>query len=85
MRKVAHLAPTVFSMFSGVIVTELLGSIAASQFTYASVSLTHHLIRPRKLMVEARSAIGRELRAELELPCSLPPELSLLITQMNLA
>jgi len=66
----------------GVIAIEVFGSVAASQLTYASVSLTHHLVRSRKLVLEVQAAIGQELRTELEVPRSLPPELSALVTQL---
>jgi hypothetical protein len=69
----------------GVIATEVFGSIAASEFAYASVSLTHHLVRSKEMMLQAQVAIGQELRAQLEVPRSLPSELSLLMAQLQLA
>ena len=69
----------------GVIATEAFGSIAASQFMYVSISLTHHFVRSRRLMLEVQAAIGQELRAQLEVPRGLPSELSALITQLQLA
>ena len=38
----------------GVIATEAFGSIAASQFMYVSISLTHHFVRSRRLMLEVQ-------------------------------
>ena len=69
----------------GVIAIEVFGSVAASQFLYASVSLMHHLVRSRKLVLEVQAAIGQELRTELEVPRNLSPELSALVTQLQLA
>jgi hypothetical protein len=69
----------------GVIAIEVFGSIALAQFMYASISLTHHLVRSRKLVLEVQAAIGQELRTELKVPRSLPPELSALVTQLQFA
>ena len=69
----------------GVIATEAFGSVAASQFIYVSISLTRHLVRSRKLMLEVQAAIGQELRAQLKVPRSLPSELSALITRLQFA
>jgi hypothetical protein len=69
----------------GVIAIEVFGSVTTSQFMYASVGLTHHLVHLRKLVLEAQAAIGRELRTELELPRSMPPELSALVTRLQFA
>jgi hypothetical protein len=65
-----------------VIATEVLGLIAASQFAYAPVSLTLHLVRSRNSLIQVRVAIGRELHAELEVPRALPTELSALMAQL---
>jgi hypothetical protein len=82
---------TVGAVFSGVIfhahpwviATEVFGSIAASQFTYVAVSLTHHLVRSRGLIPQIQAAIGQQLATQLELPRSLPPELSALVAQLQ--
>jgi hypothetical protein len=71
--------------YPGVIAIAVFGSIAASQLMHISVGLTHHLVRSRKLMLEVQAAIGQELRTELEVPRSLPPELSALITRLQFA
>jgi hypothetical protein len=69
----------------GVIATEVFGCMAASQFAYASVSVTRHLVRSKEMMLQAQAAIGQELRAQLEVPRNLPSELSLLMAQLQLA
>ena len=66
----------------GVIAAEVFGSIAAPQFAFVAVSLTDHLIRSSRLIPQVQAAIGRQLRAELEAPRSLPPELAALVTQL---
>jgi hypothetical protein len=68
-----------------VIATEVFGSIAASQFAYASVSLTRHLVRSREAVRQAQAAIGQELRAQLKVPRGMPSELSALVAQLQLA
>ena len=66
----------------GVIAAEVFGSIAAPQFAFVTVSLTDHLIRSSRLIPQVQAAIGRQLRAELEAPRRLPPELAALVTQL---
>ena len=68
--------------YPGVIAAEVFGSIAAPQFAFVAVSLTDHLIRSFRLIPQVQAAIGRQLRAELEAPRSLPPELDALVTQL---
>ena len=65
-----------------VIVTEVFGSIAASQLAYASVSLTQYLVRSREMLLQAQAAIGQELRAQLKAPHSMPSKLSVLVAQL---
>jgi hypothetical protein len=62
---------------------EVLGSVAAPQFTFVAVSLTNHLIRSTALIPHAQAAIGRQLRSELEVPHNLPPELAALVAQLK--
>jgi hypothetical protein len=66
-----------------VIATEVFGSIAASQFTYVAVSLTNHLVHSRGLIPQIQAAIGRQLSIQLEVPRSLPPELSALVARLQ--
>jgi hypothetical protein len=65
-----------------VIAVQVLGSITALQFVYVAVGLTVHLVRLRKLIPHVQIAIGRRLRAELEVPRSVPPELSVLVARL---
>jgi hypothetical protein len=69
-----------------VIAVEVFGCIAVPQFAFVAVSLTDHLvrrtIRRRRLTPQVRAAIGQQLRTELEMPRSLPPELATLVTQL---
>jgi uncharacterized protein (DUF2342 family) len=81
----AVLRGIILHVHPGVIASEAFGSIAASQLIYVSISLTHHLVRSRKLMPKVQAAIGQELRAQPEVPRGLPPDLSALITQLRLA
>jgi hypothetical protein len=67
------------------IAAEAVGSIAASQFTCVAVSLTRHLVHSRRLIPQVQAAIGQQLGAELEVPRSLPPELSALVAQLQAA
>ena len=80
----AVLSATIVHVHPGVIAAEVFGSIAASQFAYASVSLTHHLLRSREMMLQAQAAISHELRAQLEVPRGMPSELSTLIARLQL-
>ena len=50
-----------------------------------AVSLTNYLIRRTRLIPQVRAAIGQQLRDELEVPRSLPPELATLVTQLAYA
>ena len=74
------------------IVVEVFGSIAAPQVTFMAVSLAHfalrrYLARARssKLMPQVRAAIGQQLRAELEVPRTLSPDLAHLVSQISFA
>jgi hypothetical protein len=65
-----------------VIAAQTLGTIVALQFVYVAVGLTLHLVRFGKLMPHAQTAIGDRLRAELEAPRGLTPELSVLVERL---
>ncbi len=66
-----------------VIAAQIIGSITALQFTYIAIGLTLHLVRFRKLVPSVRAAIGAQLRAELEVPRGLTPELSILVARLR--
>jgi hypothetical protein len=65
------------------IAAQTLGSIAALQFVYVAVGLTLHLVRFGKLIPHVQTAIGVRLRAELEVPRGLTPELSVLVARLE--
>ena len=74
----------------GVIAVEVFGSIAAPQVTFVAVSLAHfgfkrYLARSRKLIPQVQTAIGQQLRAELEVPRTLSPDLARLVSQLSFA
>jgi hypothetical protein len=73
----------IFHAHPWAIVAEAFGSVVAFQFTYLAVSLSLHLDRSRRLIPQVRTAIGQRLRAELEVPRSMPPELSALVEQLR--
>ena len=52
-----------------VIATEVFGCIAASQFAYASVSLTRHLVRSKRLQHDLQSNIAATPRARAIFGC----------------
>jgi hypothetical protein len=66
-----------------VIAAQTLGSIMALQFVYVAVGLTLHLVRFGKLIPHVQTAIGDRLRAELEAPRGLTPELSVLVARLR--
>jgi hypothetical protein len=78
----AALMGIAFGSHPGVIAAEVFGSIAAPQFAFMAVSLADHYIRSTRLIPQVQAAIGRQLRTELEVPRSLPPELAALVTQL---
>ena len=79
----AVLTGIVLGTHPGVIAVEVFGSIAVPQFTFVAVSLTNHLTRRTRLIPQVRAAIGQQLRAELEVPRDLPPDLAALVTQLS--
>jgi hypothetical protein len=66
-----------------VIAAQTLGSITALQFVYVAVGLTLHLVRFGKLIPHVQTAVGDRLRAELEVPRGLTPELSVLVARLE--
>jgi hypothetical protein len=72
------------------IVVDVFGSIAAPQVTFMAVSLAHFALRryrarSSKLMPQVRAVIGQQLRAELEVPRTLSPDLAHLVSQLSFA
>jgi hypothetical protein len=67
----------------GTIGVEVLGSLAAPQLVYLAVSLTADLTRSTRLIPQVQTAIGQELRAQLEVPGDLPPQMARLVTQLS--
>jgi hypothetical protein len=65
-----------------VVVAQVCGSVIALQFVYVTVGLTLHLVRFGKLIPHVQTAIGDRLRAELEVPRGLTPELSVLVARL---
>jgi hypothetical protein len=80
---VAFLVGIVHGSHPGAIALEVLGSIMAPQFAYVALSLTVHLTRSARLVPQVQVAIGQQLRAQLEVPRRLPPELAALVTQLG--
>ena len=67
----------------GTIGLEVLGSVAAPQLVYLAVNLTADLTRSTRLIPHVQTAIGQELRAQLEVPRDLPPQMARLVTQLS--
>jgi hypothetical protein len=67
----------------GVIAIEGFASIAAPQFAFLAFGLAYHLTLSTRLIPHVQTAIGQQLRAELEVPRNLPPDLAALVTQLN--
>jgi hypothetical protein len=64
------------------IAVAVLGSLGAVQLPYAAVGLIFNFVRLRAVVPEMQSAIGQKLRAELEVPHTLTPELSSLVARL---
>jgi hypothetical protein len=79
-----------FGVFGGIvihahvwlIVVAALGSVAAVQLTYAALGLMLNNVRLSGAVPELQAAIGQRLRAELEVPPKLSPELSALVARL---
>jgi hypothetical protein len=67
------------------VAAQVCGSVVALQFVYVSVGLTLHLVRFGKLIPHVQTAIGDRLRAELQVPRGLTPELSILVARLRSA
>ena len=53
--------------------------VAAPQVAFVAVGLTRHLVLAMRLIPHVQAAIGQQLRAQLEVPRSLSPELAALV------
>lgn len=67
----------------GVIAVKGFASIAAPQFAFIAVSLTQHLVLSIRMIRHVQTTIGQQLRAQLEVPRGLPPELAALVTRLG--
>jgi hypothetical protein len=67
------------------IATEGFASVAAPQVAFVAVGLTRHLVLAMRLIPHVQAAIGQQLRAQLEVPRSLSPELAALVAQLGRA
>jgi hypothetical protein len=79
-----------FGVPAELIGVEVFGSIAAPHMTFVAVSLARfsfrlYLARSSKLIPQVRTAIGQQLRAELEVPGILSPDLARLVSQLSFA
>jgi hypothetical protein len=64
------------------VVAQSFGFIIALQCTYVAVGLMIQYFRLRALIPQMSASIGQNLKTELEIPRSLPLELSLLVAQL---
>jgi hypothetical protein len=79
-----------FGTHAGLIAVDVFGSIAVPQITFVAVSLAgfairRYLARSSRLMPQVQAAIGQQLRAELEVPRTLSPDLAHLVSQISFA
>jgi hypothetical protein len=61
------------------------GSVAAVQAFYLALGLTLDLLPAQNSMSQIQAAIGQQLRAELEAPSDLPPEMANLVSRLAAA
>jgi hypothetical protein len=61
------------------------GSVAAVQVFYLVLGLTLDLFPSENFMPEVQASIGQQLRAELEVPCDLPPAMVTLVLRLEAA
>ena len=61
------------------------GCIAAVQVSYLALGLTLDLFPSDNVIPQVQAAIGQQLRAELEVPCDLPPEMASLVLRLKAA
>jgi hypothetical protein len=86
----ALLSGIFFGTSAGLIAVAVCGSIVAPQVSFMAVSLAHfgfrrYLARSRKMIPQVQTAIGQQLRAELEVPHTLSPDLARLVSQLSFA
>ena len=79
----AVLTGIAFRSHPGVIAIEGFASMAAPQFAFLAFGLTYHLTLSKRLIPHVQTAIGQQLRAQLEVPRRLSPELADLVTQLQ--
>jgi hypothetical protein len=61
------------------------GSIAVVQISYLALGFTLDLFPSKNVMPQIQAAIGQQLRAELEVPRDLPPEMASLVLRLQAA
>jgi hypothetical protein len=61
------------------------GSVTAVQVSHLAFGLALDLFPSKNFMPEVQAAIGQQLRAELEVPCDLPPEMTSLVLRLQAA
>ena len=61
------------------------GSIAAVQISYLALAFTLDLFSSKNVVPQVQAAIGQQLRAELEVPRDLPPEMASLVLRLQAA
>ena len=93
---VFSLAPVVALFATGAIVTgivtghdpriigiEGLGAAASPQLAYVAASLTPYLILSSRLLPTVQATIGQELGTAFEIPCDLPPDMTVLVGKLQ--
>ena len=62
---------------------EGLGAAASPQLAYVAASLTPYLILSSRLLPTVQATIGQELGTAFEIPCDLPPDMTVLVRKLQ--